>query len=212
MFSVAGATENMHEGGHTGWMPLPPRYGWGVAVSVGVLVLAVGAGLLLRDPAREPSAVPSGDATATTTRQLPPDEQPGPLMVQFTEDAAEHPDRDAVQDLLQGHFDGINFGDYARWRSTVVAERAEGTPEDMWREQYATSTDGNVLVHRMEPRPGGGLTVLLSFTSVQDPDDAPEDAPFRCLRWHVSYPVVTESDRLRLGPGDPDTSRKDRCS
>ncbi len=191
-------------------MPRPP-YGWWVAVSVGVLVLAAGAGLLLRDPAREPVAAPPGNATVTTTRQLAPDEQPGPRMVRFAEDAAEHPDRDTVQDLLQGHFDAINFGDYSRWASTVVAERAAGTPEDVWREEYATSTDGNIIVHRMEPRPGGGLTVLLSFTSVQDPDDAPEDAPFRCLRWHVSYPVVGESGELRLGPGDPGTSRKQRC-
>ncbi|MPZ67047.1 MAG: hypothetical protein GEU83_16590 [Pseudonocardiaceae bacterium] len=187
-------------------------YGWWPAVSVGVLVLAVGAGLVLRDPPREPATGPPGDAIATTTRQLPPAEQPSPRTVRFIMDAAEHPDRDAVQDLLQSHFDAINFGEYSRWTSTVVTERAEGTPEDVWREQYATSTDVNIVVHRMEPRPGGGLTVLLSFNSVQDPDDAPEETPFRCLRWHVSYPVVTESDQLLLGPGDPDTSRKERCS
>lgn len=178
---------------------------------MGVLVLAVGAGLLLRDPAGEPATVGSRDAPVTTTRQLSPAEQPGPRMVRFAEDAAEHPGRDAVQGLLQGHFDAINVGDYAGWRSTVVDERAAGAPEYIWREQYATSTDGTILVHRIEPRPGGGLTVLLSFTSVQDPDDAPEDAPFRCLRWHVSYPMVSEAGQLRLGSGDPDTSRRSRC-
>lgn len=178
---------------------------------MGVLVLAVVAGLLLRGPARETATAPSGDATATTTRQPVPDEQPGPRTVRLAPDAAEHPDGGAVRDLLQRHFDAINFGDYAGWTSTVVDERAAGTPENEWREQYATSTDGSILVHRLEPRPGGGLIVLLSFTSVQDPDDAPEDAPFRCLRWHVSYPVVSESDQLRLGPGDPDTSRRQHC-
>lgn len=176
-----------------------------------MLVLAVGAGLLLRDPAPEPAAAPSAGVTSTAIRPMAPGEQPGPQMVRFAADAAEHPARDAVQDLLQGHFDAINFGDYARWASTVVAERAAGTPEDEWREQYATTIDGSIQVHRMEPRPGGGLTVLLSFISVQDPADAPEDAPYRCLHWHVSYPVVTESEELRLGPGDPDTSRKSRC-
>lgn len=180
-----------------------------------VLVLAVGAGLMLRGPASEPAAGPSGDATATTTTstgQLPPAEQPNPRTVRFAMDAAEHPGHDAVQDLLQNHFDAINFGDYSRWTSTVVTERAAGTPEEVWREQYATSTDVNVVVHRLGPRPGGGLTVLLSFTSVQDPDNAPEETPFRCLRWQVSYPVVTESDRLLLDRGDPDTSRTERCS
>lgn len=188
-----------------------PRSGWWAAVSVGVLVLAVAAGLLLRGPEPAPAPAPPAGVTATTPRPLAPEQQPGPRTVRFAADAAEHPDRDAVQDLLQGHFDAINFGDYAGWASTVVAERAAGTPEDAWREQYSSTLDGSVIVHRIEPRPGGGLTVLLSFTSVQDPADAPEDAPYRCLRWHVSYALVFEADELRLGPGDPDTSRRARC-
>jgi hypothetical protein len=188
------------------------RLGSWAAVSAVVLVLAVGAGLLLRDPLPEPAATPAGGAALdpATTRQLPAGEQPGSPTVRFTEDAAAHPDRDAVRHLLQAHFDAINLGDYAGWTSTVVSERAAGTSEQQWREQYGTSIDGGILVYRMEPRPGGGLTVLLSFTSVQDPADAPEEAPFRCLRWHVSYPVA-ESGGLRLAPTDPDTSRKARC-
>ncbi len=194
-------------------MPDLVRYGWWAAASAVVLVLALGAGLLLRDPVPDPGEAPAGDTAPgpATTRQLPPGEQPGSRMVRFTEDAAAHPDRRAVQHLLQAHFDAINLGDYAGWASTVVGERAAGTSEGEWREQYGTSIDGSILVHRMEPRPGGGLTVLLSFTSLQDPADAPEEAPFRCLRWHVSYPVVPESGGLRLGLADPETSRKARC-
>lgn len=188
-----------------------PRFGWWAAVSVGVLGLAAWAGLLLRGPAPESAPSPSADVTATTGPPAP-EQHPGPWTVRFAADAAEHPDRDVVQDLLQDHFDAINFGDYAGWASTVVAERTAGTSEKAWREQYATTLDGSVIVHRIEPRPGGGLTVLLSFTSVQDPVDAPEDAPYRCLRWHVSYALVTEANELRLGPGDPDTSRRARCS
>lgn len=186
-------------------MPDLARYGWWAAAAVAVLVLALGAGLLLRDPVPEPAPGPA------TTRPPAPGVQPGSRTVRFTADAAAHPHRGAVQHLLQAHFDAINLGDYAGWASTVVRERAAGTSEDEWREQYETTVDGSILVHRLEPSPGGGLTVLLSFTSVQDPADAPEDAPFRCLRWRVSYRVVSESGGLRLALADPETSRKARC-
>ncbi|MQA15503.1 MAG: hypothetical protein GEV09_15435 [Pseudonocardiaceae bacterium] len=176
------------------------------------MALAVGIGLLLRQPAAQPATAPSGVPATATTRQLPPEQQPGPATVRLAEDAAGHPDAGVVRALLQGHFDAINLGDYRRWTTTVVLERAEATTEETWREQYGTTTDGSILVHRLAPRPAGGLTVLLSFTSVQDPADAPEDTPYRCLRWRVSYPVVTESDQLRLGPGDPESSRASRCS
>lgn len=182
-----------------------------MVVSVGVLVLAVGVGLQFRTPVPEPARAPSGDAAVTTGWQLSPGERPGPGTVRLTEDAGQHPDGAAVQDLLQDHFDAINLRDYSRWTSTVVSERAAATSEELWREQYATSTDGSILVHRVQPRPGGGLTLLVSFTSVQDPTDAPEDAPFRCLRWHVSYPVVRESGQLRLDTADPGASRASRC-
>ncbi|MGH4018413.1 MAG: hypothetical protein ACRDT0_04050 [Pseudonocardiaceae bacterium] len=179
------------------------RWWVAAAVVIGVLGAAAGVGAVFRQPA---PGVP-----ASTTTPPPLGEQPGPRTVRFSPDAAVHPDRDSVRALLQGHFDAINLGDYRRWTTTVVAERAEQTSEDVWREQYRSTTDGSIVVHRMEPRPGGGLTVLLSFTSVQDPVDAPGDAPLRCLRWRVSYPVVTESDQLRIGPGDPDTSLREPC-
>lgn len=183
-----------------------------VAIVLGVLGAAAGAGMLLRQP--PPVGVPAASSAAAPTTTAPSPlgaDQPGPRTVTFTADAAQHPDSDMVRALLQRHFDAISLGDYDRWTTTVVRERAEATPEDDWRVQYRSTADGSIVVHRIQARPGGGLTVLLSFTSVQDPADAPKDAPLTCLRWRVSYPVVTESGQLRLGPGNPATSLKDPC-
>lgn len=182
------------------------------AVTLAVLAAAVVAGAVLRGPVVETvDSDPSQSPTPTTT-PLSRDEQPGPRTVTFTEGAADHPDRDGVRALLQGHFDAINLRDYRRWTTTVISDRVATTPEAAWREQYRSTTDGGILVHRLEPRFGGGLTVLLSFTSVQDPADAPEDMPYDCLRWRVTYSVVSESGRLRLGPADPGTSQRAPCS
>lgn len=185
-----------------------------MAVTLGVLAAAAGVGAALRQP---PGAAAAGGLSAAPTMPAPtttpaPEEQPGARTVTFSADTADHPDSDAVRALLQGYFDAVSLGDYRRWTTTVVGDRAEATPEYAWREQYGSTTNGSVVVHRLEPRPGGGLLVLLSFTSVQDPADAPGDAPFRCLRWRVSYPVLTESGQLRLGKDDPDISLKEPCS
>jgi hypothetical protein len=67
------------------------------------------------------------------------------------------------------------------------------------------------VVHRLEPRAGGGLVALTSFTSLQDPADAPPELPVRCLRWWVSYPLIGEEEALRLGPSSPAANRLVAC-
>ena len=68
-----------------------------------------------------------------------------------------------------------------------------------------------MVVHRLEPRAGGGLVALTSFTSLQNPADAPPELPVRCLRWWVSYPLIGEGDQLRLGPTSPTANRLAAC-
>lgn len=177
------------------------------AVALVVLVAAAAAGFLLgaqRSPA--PGARPAG-----TTTTVPSLEQPGPRTVMLTADVEAHPDAEQVRALLQYHFDAINSGDYELWAGTVTAQRARHTRPSAWREQYRTTLDGSIVVHRLEARPGGGLVALLSFTSVQDPADAPPDLPVSCLRWQVSYPLVYEEDELRLAAGSPKASLRNPC-
>lgn len=189
---------------------VPAPRGWVVVTAVTVtLVAAVVAGAVLRDPTVEASS--GAVQQPTTTPPITPDEQPGPWTVRLAAGAVDHPQREEVQVLLQEHFDAINLGDYRRWTTTVVDERVAATPGQAWRDEYRTTTDGSIRVVRLEPRLGGGLLALLTFTSVQDPADAPSDAEFGCLRWRVTYPVVTESGQQRLGRAEPGTSLYEPC-
>jgi hypothetical protein len=95
--------------------------------------------------------------------------------------------------------------------TVALVEYARDTGEATWRDQYRSTLDGSIVLHRLEPRAGGGLVALLSFTSLQDPADAPPELPVRCLRWWVSYPLIGEADELRLSPNSPGASLRVPC-
>lgn len=182
-----------------------------LVVSAVVLASAAGAGMLLRGlqragPVTDAGVVAGGPATAVA-----PAEQPGPRTVTLLAGVRAHPAADEVRELLQDYFDAINTGDYEQWSSTVTAERVQQTGRKAWTTQYRSTLDGSVVVHRLEARPGGGLVALLSFTSVQDPVDAPPDLPLPCLRWRVSYVLAGEPGELRLDPPSPGTSQRTPC-
>ena len=177
-------------------------------MTVTVLSAAVGAGVLVR--ALQPTA--RADGAAVIANNAPPRAPaPGPATVALVEDVAVHPDADRVRRVLQTYFDAINAGDYKLWRSTVTPQHARDTGEAAWRDQYRSTLDGGIVLHRLEPRAGGGLIALLSFTSLQDPADAPPELPVRCLRWWVSYPLIGEADELRLSPNSPSASLRVPC-
>ncbi len=179
-----------------------------LVVGVVVLVAAVGAGVLLRESL--PGAGTAGAASIANNPPLAPRE-PGPPTVAMVDDVAVHPDANQVRALLQKYFDAINAGDYKLWRSTVTARQARETGESAWREQYRSTLDGNIVLHRLEPRADGGLIALLAFTSVQSPADAPPELPVRCLRWWGSYPLISEGDQLRLSPTSPSADLRMPC-
>lgn len=186
-----------------------PQRGWTLlAVVILVLTAAVGTGVLVRElqPVDEVAGAASiGDNPPPAPRE------PGPATVALVEDAAVHPEANRVRILLQKYFDAINAGDYVLWRSTVTPQRARDTGERAWHEQYGSTVDGSIVLHRLEPRASGGLVALLSFTSVQDPADAPPELPVRCLRWWVSYPLIGEGDELRLSPASPTANLRVAC-
>ncbi|MFN2495849.1 MAG: hypothetical protein ABR608_08065 [Pseudonocardiaceae bacterium] len=186
------------------------RRGWGiVAVAALVLMAGAGGGVLLRE--LQAAAGADEGIPAAPTSVLSPVKEPGPRTVVLVEDVAAHPYADQVRKVLQSHFDAINDGDYELWTDTVTRERARATARSVWRDQYRTTLDGSIVVHRLEPRPGGGLIALLSFTSVQDAADAPSDMPVTCLRWRVSYALVDEADGLRLALTSPSASLRTPC-
>lgn len=131
----------------------------------------------------------------------PPAAAAGPGVVRFSEDAAQHPDYDAVRSVLQNHFDSINQSIYERWQTTVVEQREQDLPKSKWEADYMTTSDSDIKVHRIEPGPEGSLRVLMTFTSEQAQEDSP-DKVSTCLRWTVTYPLVMESDQLLLDASD----------
>jgi hypothetical protein len=183
-----------------------------LGVVIVVLSGAVGVGMVLRDLV--PPAAPNGIASSggsIGTRVAPKGSEPGPATVVLAEDAAVHPDADRIRKVLQKYFDAINAGDYPLWRSAVIPQWARDIGEGAWHGQYRSTLDGTIVVHRLEARPGGGLVALTSFTSLQNPADAPPEVQVRCLRWWVSYPLIGEGDQLRMGPTAPSANLRAPC-
>ncbi|MGH3781224.1 MAG: hypothetical protein ACRDRO_11535 [Pseudonocardiaceae bacterium] len=189
------------------------RRGWiFLGVVIVVLAGAVGAGIVLRDLAPASGSDRVGSTGSSISDTVPPKgSEPGPAAVVLAEDAAVHPDADRIRKVLQKYFDAINAGDYPLWRSAVIPQWARDIGESAWHGQYRSTLDGTIVVHRLEPRPGGGLVALTSFTSLQNPADAPPEVPVRCLRWWVSYPLIGEGDQLRMGPTAPSANLRAPC-
>lgn len=173
-----------------------------VPVLIVVVSLTVGGGLLARELYQPPRQ--GGDihdlraAVPTTTKPVPPVRQPGPAKVEFTGDAAAHPNAEPVERLLREYFDAINTRDYDRWTTTVVAERVRAQPREEWLANYRSTRDGSILVYRIEAAPEGGLTVLLGFTSTQDVADAPPRLPEPCIRWRLALPLTRQYGEWRI--------------
>lgn len=180
------------------------RRGWIFLLVVIVMAGAAGVGFLLRDH-RPVTGVGSVNSLSGSIgkRASPTLPEPGPPTVVLADDVTLSPDADRIRKVLQTYFDAINAGDYKLWRSAVIPQWARDTGEPAWRAQYRSTLDGSMVVHRLEPRIGGGLTALMSYTSLQNPADAPPELPVRCLHWWVSYPLIGQGEALRLGPSAP---------
>ncbi|MGQ0719804.1 MAG: hypothetical protein ACT4NP_21285 [Pseudonocardiales bacterium] len=179
-----------------------------LAVTLVVFAAAAGAGLLVRE--LQPAAV-AGGGDSIPANAAPRGPEPGPTTVTIAEDVAVHPAATRVRTVLQEYFDAINAGNFKLWRSTVTSQLARDTGEAAWRDQFRSTLVGSIVLHRLEPRAGGGLVALLSFTSLQDPADAPPELPVRCLRWWVSYPLIGEGDEVRLSPGSSNADLRVPC-
>ncbi|MGH3672166.1 MAG: hypothetical protein ACRDSH_16290 [Pseudonocardiaceae bacterium] len=191
------------------------RRRWALLVVVCVVLAgAAGAGLVLRQFRPISGTVNVTDATAVGSvgaKAPPRPPEPGPAAVVLTEDSAVHPDANQIRKVVQRYFDAINAGDYKLWRGAVIPQWARDVGEAAWRNQYRSTLDGSIVVQRVEPRMGGGLIALVSYTSVQNPADAPPALHVRCLRWWVSYPLFGTGDQIRLGPSSPNSDLRTAC-
>ncbi|MBE9374619.1 hypothetical protein IQ251_09180 [Saccharopolyspora sp. HNM0983] len=161
-----------------------------------VLVAAAGSGVLVQRI--YPDAAAAQDSVEQMFRDPAADPAPAPQEVTLSPAAQRHPDRDQVVRLLDAHFAAINAMDYAAWKPTVVPEKWAELPEDAWLQEYASTQDSFMRVHRIEPGVDDSLRVQLTFQSRQDPEHAPPQLPERCVQWSVVYPLVTDGTHFRL--------------
>nr|CEL18826.1 hypothetical protein [Kibdelosporangium sp. MJ126-NF4]CTQ96321.1 hypothetical protein [Kibdelosporangium sp. MJ126-NF4] len=156
--------------------------------------------------AREEPVQPSESAST--------DKQPGTGQVRARKDFADHPLQGAIWPMLQEHFDSINERDYDKWRRTVTRERAAKFPESTWQDDYSSTKDGNILVHRLDWAPDRKLRVMVSFTSTQDLADAPPELPKECIRWRIVLPLIKDNsdNKWKIDVGAEGASpRHDEC-
>ncbi|MFC4858388.1 hypothetical protein [Actinophytocola glycyrrhizae] len=178
-----------------------PRQLWLLPVLlITVIATAIG-GLLARDLYKEPPAAPPPTVVATEPAPGPQEEQPGPPTVKGTADAVAHPLYGQLQRLLQTYFDAVNAKDYAQWASVVTGERQANQPEQKWLDEYRSTTDGSIVMHRIEARGDGAARVLLTFTSTQDEEDAPRELPRPCIHWNVVWAFAVEDGEWKLAAG-----------
>lgn len=173
---------------------------WLVPVLLITVIVTAVAGLVARNLYEDPAPA-TPEAVLPSASAVPPAEQPGPTEVQGTPDATAHPLFTTIRDVLQTHFDAVNARDYQRWQTVVTRKRILNEPEEEWRTSYRSTKDGSIVIYRMELAERDTIRVLMTFTSTQDPRDAPPELPVPCIHWNVVFPLVQEDDGWKLDTG-----------
>jgi hypothetical protein len=160
-----------------------------------VLVLTAVGGLVARSvyqPTANASTPPSAASPPSTdvTTSGTPAVQPGSSQVKLSADAALSPYGAAVQSLLQTYYNAINGGNYPDWESTVAPELIQQFPQQSWASAFKSTRDGSMYVYRINAAPGNQLRLLITFTSTQDLDRAPQNFRFTCIGWSTVTTLV----------------------
>ncbi|MCT2584153.1 nuclear transport factor 2 family protein [Actinophytocola gossypii] len=164
-----------------------------------ITVIATAIGGLLARTVYEDREV--ADVVPAPSTSVPPEEQPGPTVVLGTQDAGAHPLFEPVRAVLQTYFDAINARDYEAWTATVTPNRVDRQPREAWLRSYRSTRDGSIVVHRIELAAEGEARVLMKFTSVQDPADAPQELRVPCINWNVVFPLVETDAGWKIDSG-----------
>lgn len=155
------------------------------------------------------SADPSGADPAASTD---PTQQSGPsnnLTVQMSDEARSDDRAGEAQQLLQSYFDAINQHNYASWTQTVAAAASRSQNSAQWLQAYATTVDSSIMMQSVQDDP---LEVTVSFISQQDKDLAPKALPVSCIRWTLTYQLLTEGGQLVVGSTAEGSVQMKECS
>jgi hypothetical protein len=154
---------------------------------------AANAGQGSNPPPVSATAGPTTGSNATATATV---SGTGPLVAAAPALAA-RPETAAVVQLLTRYFSAINNRDFRAARATLV--RRDGLPANdaEFQDQYRSTHDEDVRLLGLSPTDSGGYLATVSFTSYQNPADAP-DKTSSCLIWSVSYPLVQVDGTLLI--------------
>jgi zinc-ribbon domain len=141
--------------------------------------------------ARSSEATPSTRPTGTT-----PSGSPAPL-VAAAPALTERPETAEVVRLLTTYFDAINTRNFAAARKALVDR--PGLPQNQaeFSDQFRSTHDQDVRLLGLRPDGNGGYLASVSFTSYQNPADAP-DHTSACLIWSMAYPLVRVDGALLI--------------
>ncbi len=193
------------------------RVGLIAGLAVVALFLVTSVVLIAQQKSTSPATAPapaqpasSGGGVRTAESSATPAPAIGTSLVRVTSTAASHPYAASVAALLHRHFTAINQRDYASWSATVVAQRASDQSQSAWLKSYRSTTDESVVVTSISAG-STELTVGLSFTSIQDPVDAPADLPVTRICWEAQWPVVDISNGGRIRAAAKGSTTKRAC-
>ena len=164
------------------------------------MLFTAAAGLIARNVYQQPAPAAATQGTTIPATSSSTADQADYRQVQLSADATGYPEAGQVQSALQNYFDGINRQDYATWERGVTAARLSMTPRSKWK-AFASTTDSDILVRRIEAVPGNRVNVLLSFRSFQTLANAPSYAPYSCILWNVVWPFAQEGGSWKLDVG-----------
>ncbi|RRO19250.1 hypothetical protein EIL87_03815 [Saccharopolyspora rhizosphaerae] len=168
---------------------------WGIPLAVVVLLAAGTGGVLLARFLHfggDEQRVQGGPSVpGVRADQQPVVSRSG---VEYSPDAAAYPDQRIIEGLLDNYFDGINRKNYELWKSTVPPSKWRELPQSKWFDDYDSTRDHDMKVHRIDPGQDRSALVMLSFKSEQDLEDAPPQVKAHCVQWDVVYPVVVDEN------------------
>ena len=109
---------------------------------------------------------------------------------------AGRPETPQVVALLTAYYAAINRKDFASAMRTLVDRPGLPRTEAEFRRRFRSTSNSGVRLLGLRAE-GDGYLISVSFTSHQDPVDAPDGAS-PCVRWSVQYPLVRVDGTLRI--------------
>lgn len=148
------------------------------------------AALVVHSIYHQPQGAAANPGVAPGQSAVPSSAQPGPSTVAFAPDFANYPQHSQLLSVLQTYFNAINDKRYDEWLTAVTPTLAAEQTRQSFLDGYHSTRDGSIFVYRVDTAPQSGVRVLLSFTSVQALQDAPQNFPHTCIRWQEVLPLA----------------------